>query len=425
MRKNKARILAAALTLSMLLSPFQSFASNKEEAEEKKQEMQQNLNNIESEIDGLEEAVIDIEEFVQNLDIQLSELSNQLTTLNIQVDAKEEDIKTTQEELEAARVIEEKQYEDMKKRIRYMYENGNGMLIEALFQVESMAEFLNQAEYVTKISEYDRNMLVKFQETKDQIASLENNLQQELVALSTIQTEVETHKAEVEATIIIKNTEIQNYKDNISEAEAEKLTYANEIAFQERILAQLKEQEEQEALEQAQRESEAAVKQAEAEAAAKAAAESEAAANVPAPSNPAAEDMPSAGESASGLIWPTASYNVTSEYGDRDAPLEGASNFHGGIDIAGPSGTPIYAAASGVVLEAGYEGSMGNYIILSHAGNMQTVYMHASYLDVSAGDWVVQGQVIAGMGTTGLSTGVHLHFEVRINGVRQNPRYYL
>ena len=428
MRKNKARILVVVLTLSVITSPFQSLASNKQEAEEKKQEMQENMDNVESEIEEMEGEISSIEEFVQSLDIQLSDLSTQLATLNVQMENKQGEIEVTTEELEVAKADEEKQYEDMKKRIRYMYENGNGVLIEMLFQTDNINDFLNKVEYVTKISEYDRNMLVKYQETKEQIIGLEVRLQEELVALATTQTEIEASKAEVEVAVATKNLEIENYRTNISEAEATRLTYANEMAIQERILSQIKIQEEKEAAEQAERESESRVAAEEAE---RKAAELAVQQNKPADntSEEPAEIVlpPSVSNGGTGLVWPAASYNVSSEFGDREAPLEGASNFHGGIDIAGPSGTPIYAAAAGVVIDTGYEPTMGNYIIISHAGGMQTVYMHASYIEdaVVVGASVSQGQIIAGIGTTGLSTGDHLHFEVRINGVKQNPRNYL
>ena len=120
------------------------------------------------------------------------------------------------------------------------------------------------------------------------------------------------------------------------------------------------------------------------------------------------------------LIRPT-NGTISSRFGLR------SRNNHKGIDIAAPTGTPIYAAASGTVTLAseGYGGGYGNHIILSHGNGVQTLYGHCSVLCVSEGEYVSQGQLIAKVGSTGRSTGPHLHFEVRVNGVAQNPQNYV
>ncbi len=122
------------------------------------------------------------------------------------------------------------------------------------------------------------------------------------------------------------------------------------------------------------------------------------------------------------FIWPVHG-TITSRYGYRS--LFGSYNFHGGLDIAVPYGTPVKAADGGTVITAGWHYSYGNYIIISHGNGKTTYYAHNSKLLVSVGDKVYQGQTIAKAGSTGNSTGSHCHFEVRINGQRQNPRNYL
>ena len=119
----------------------------------------------------------------------------------------------------------------------------------------------------------------------------------------------------------------------------------------------------------------------------------------------------------SGYLWPTSAKIITQYYGWR----------HTGLDIAGPVGTPLYASKSGTVItsQCGWNGGYGCYIILDHGGGVQTLYGHSSKLYVSVGDKVVQGQTIAAMGSTGRSTGPHIHFEVRINGARLNPLKYI
>ena len=126
------------------------------------------------------------------------------------------------------------------------------------------------------------------------------------------------------------------------------------------------------------------------------------------------------------FIWPCpSSSRITSGFGGRESPTEGASSNHQGIDIGAPTGSNIVAAADGTVTISTYSYSAGNYIMLNHGGGVSTVYMHCSQLLVSAGDTVKQGQVIAKVGSTGYSTGPHLHFGVRLNGSYVNPAKYV
>ena len=125
------------------------------------------------------------------------------------------------------------------------------------------------------------------------------------------------------------------------------------------------------------------------------------------------------------MVWPCSSTRITSNFGYRDSPTAGASSYHTRSRVGASSGSPIYAAASGTVTEAGYSSSRGNYAVISHGSGVSTVYMHCSALYVSAGDSVSQGETIAAVGSTGISTGPHLHFGVIEDGVYVNPRNYV
>lgn len=116
---------------------------------------------------------------------------------------------------------------------------------------------------------------------------------------------------------------------------------------------------------------------------------------------------------------------VTSGFGYRIHPITGNRSFHTGVDLAAPEGTPIAAAYGGTVQETGYTSGRGNYILLSHSDNLQTLYCHLSEIQVQQGDSVDAGGTIGLVGTTGMSTGPHLHFELRVDGVRCNPVYVL
>ena len=124
--------------------------------------------------------------------------------------------------------------------------------------------------------------------------------------------------------------------------------------------------------------------------------------------------------------FPLASYTrISDEYGYRTDPFLGIESFHNGIDFAAPKGTAIYAAYDGQVAAAAYNASMGNYVMINHGDGLYTIYMHASALYVKKGDVVVRGETIAAVGTTGRSTGNHLHFSVRLNGSYVSPWGYL
>ncbi len=123
--------------------------------------------------------------------------------------------------------------------------------------------------------------------------------------------------------------------------------------------------------------------------------------------------------------WPSASGNLTSYFGYRVHPIFGTRKLHSGIDVGAGAGTPIYAAADGVVIESGWTGGYGKAVIIDHGGGIATLYAHSSQLYVAPGQSVKRGQLIAAIGSTGFSTGPHLHFEVRVNGVPVDPLAYL
>lgn len=126
------------------------------------------------------------------------------------------------------------------------------------------------------------------------------------------------------------------------------------------------------------------------------------------------------------IAFPTvAGTPITSEFGWRTHPITGDRKFHAGIDFGAAKGTPIYAVDAGRVVFAGDKGGYGKAVIIQHQGSLSTLYGHASQLYVQQGQQVVRGQMIAAVGSTGFSTGPHLHFEIRSYGVAQNPRPYL
>lgn len=355
-------------------------------AQEDKAQLEKELKEAQETILDLKESKGNIEDKVAQLNKQLINISSRITELENELTQKSEDITATQEELEAAKVDEAQQYEDMKVRIQFMYENGQSTYLEALLSSRDISELLNAAEYISQIQSYDRQKLTEYQETVEQIANMEAQLEQEYTELQELKTTVEHDKETVAAMMRQKESELAGIADNIADAQSEADYYAAEIQAQEEMIA--------------------AIKRAEAE---------KAAAGI--------VDNPYAGGA---FTWPCpSSTRITSDYGTRISPTSGASSNHKGIDIGAAHGADIVAAADGTVKAATYSSAAGNYVMIDHGGGLYTVYMHASSLTVSTGQTVAAGQVIAKVGSTGISTGSHLHFGVSLNGSYVSPWSYL
>ena len=389
------RILVCGLTISLVF-PVYGSKTDIDAAKEKTVTLEEEKKKIEATLKGLEGLKADTTAYVKELDKNLEELGNELAGLEQQITVKEADIEKTQGELEAARVTEESQYAAMKLRIKYMYEQGNTSTVDLLFQSEDLSQFLNRAEYISKISEYDKRMMDEYVATKEAIASHEATLQAEHAGLLTLQEATQIKHASVESLLAEKNQELQNYKTQIKAAEGRINEYEKDIKAQEDKIKEI--------------EAEIKRKEEEARKAAEAAGRSYAT------------------ESIGNIkfTWPCpASSRITSGFGGRPSPTEGASTSHQGMDIGASTGTSIVAAASGTVIISTYSYSAGNYIMINHGGGVYTVYMHCSQLLASVGDQVSQGQVIAKVGSTGYSTGPHLHFGVRVGGQYVNPAKYV
>ena len=357
-----------------------------QEAQDEKAQLEKALKEAQSTIEDLRDSKGDIESKVTELNQQLIDISARITDLENQLTAKSEDIQETKDELAGAKEREAQQYADMKVRIQFMYENGQTSYLEALLSSRNISEFLNSADYIAQIQSYDRQKLTEYQDTVESIVNLEAQLEQEYTDLEALKSTVESNKATVAAMMRQKESELADISGDIEDVQSDADYYAAEIQAQEELIA--------------------AIKRAEAE---------KAAAGV--------EEHPYTGGA---FRWPCpSSTRVTSDYGTRVSPMSGASSNHKGIDIGASAGADIIAAADGTVTAASYSSAAGNYVMIDHGGGLYTVYMHASSLLVSPGQTASAGDVIAKVGSTGISTGSHLHFGVSLNGSYVSPWSYL
>lgn len=401
-------VIGVAATVQMTSAAEKNSAKKSEntsttslkEAQKEKAALEKALEKAKQTINELKESKGDVQAKVNDLNAQLMNISSRITALenqlaqkNQELTEKKDQIEETKDQLEDAKKQEEQQYADMKVRIQFMYENAQESYFEALFSSESFSDFLNSAEYIMQIQEYDRKKLGEYQETVAYIDGVEEQLEEDYAILEEMKKEVEQEKASVEqekasvATLMKqRETELAGIEGNIDSAQNDADYYAAEIQAQEEIIAEIK---------RIEAEKVAAGKQ----------------------------DNPYTGGV---FTWPCpSSTRVTSDYGTRVSPMGGASSNHKGIDIGASGGAAIVAAADGTVTTAAYSSAAGNYVMIDHGGGLYTVYMHASALLVSPGQTVSAGQTIAQVGSTGISTGNHLHFGVSLNGSYVSPWSYL
>lgn len=419
--KNRLKIITAImLTLIFCMQPVCNVqateGSNLSEAQQEKKTLENDLQKAKELIDSLKGSKEDIQSEVEKLDKQLNEISGKVKELESQLSKKRQEIANTESALNKAKEQEKKQYRNMKKRIQFMYENGQTSYVEMLLSADSFTDFLNAVEYITQISQYDRKMLKEYQNMQVTIADTQKTLETDYASLQSLQAKVQEEKQAVAALESAKKGELNDVADDLTDAQTVAKAYEAEIQAQNEVIAQIQAAQKRAAEQQA------------AQQQAQAAEENQGATDAAGKNqNTAQNTTPSGnGQSTGSMMWPCpSSKRVTSDYGPRTSPTNGASSNHKGIDIGAAYGADIVAADGGTVLVATYSSSGGNYVIIDHGGGLCTVYMHASSLTVSAGQTVSKGQVIAKVGSTGISTGNHLHFGVTLNGVYVSPWGYV
>lgn len=349
--------------------------AKKEEAEKKKEEAEDAIKELQTDKANLESAVKVIDEQLSALQTTIDTLATEIADLEVQIEEKTE-------ELEEAKENEAIQYANMQKRIQFLYENGNMDYLAAMLAANSMSSILNRSEYVTQISQYDYNMLMQLIAIKRDIADAELKLEQDKRTAEEKKTESEETQAELQELQTKKENEIKATQAVIDDTMEDLAEYEKQVA---------KYDEELEAIEKA------------------------------------AIDSGGGGNYTGGKLgWPCpASHRISSGFGPRNTGIKGASTNHKGIDIAVASGSSVVSAEAGTVIVVSYNSARGYYCMVNHGGGLTTLYQHCSRITVSVGQQVARGEELAKSGSTGIASGPHLHFEVRVNGTPVNPVNYL
>ena len=413
MKKTSIRVVSSILALALFASS-NVFATTTAEYDRQIDEIkaQQEANEAEAAelnatLETLRAKTADAEEYQATLQKKIENYQQSIDLAREHIDELNGSIQTLEEEIKKADAEQVDTMEKLKKRLKALYTSGGELTtIEILLDSTSLYDFSMRSEAVKSFTRHDKQLIEKIKAYMHQTQEKRDELKTQKAELAEQKKELEAKQAELE----VLEAENQKLIDelNIQSANAEALIAQNERESQD-YLAQL-DQLIAERAEQAAREEEERRR-----------AEEEAKKNQA--SSGGSESVPSGGGSVDSgdlsFAWPLAGYgygSITQYYGGMYSGTP-----HKGLDIGVPYGTPIYASESGQVLSAEYHWSWGNNVLIWHNGTYSTRYAHCSSLAVSAGEYVQKGQVIGYVGSTGQSSGPHLHFEVYQNGTRVDP----
>ena len=358
------------------LSPYMAFAEPT--TQQKINEKQNEKKVLQQKIDQKEQEKKGILTKKQALEQKISVVQKDIDVLQVDINKYNNQIAQKERELEETDKKSKVQYETMKTRLRVMYEDNSTSYITMLFNGENINDILSYIEIIKQLLSYDDNMYNNYLDTMEEIKVIKKGLEEDKAVyvqkqdvFKTKKAELDGQKAELQSIEDEINTDINSYKAAYEEAEKE------EAALKKQLSSQL------------------------------------------------SKGNGSVKYSGGKFLWPSPGYyTITSEYGYRIHPKFGTYKMHTGIDIAVPSGSKIIASADGRVTSAQYNVGYGYYVVVDHGGGYATLYAHNSKLLVSGGQSVKAGQQIAISGSTGYSTGPHLHYEVLVNGSTTNPRNY-
>lgn len=385
-------LLIAVVITSYTIAATANTTDELEEAKNNKNNKQSEVDKVQNTLNQLAKDKSNLENYIKQLDQQAIDLDGRIYQMGLAIDEKQGQISQNEIKLSKAELDAEAQYISMKLRIQYMYEHQSESYIQLLLESDDVADMLNKAEYINKISSYDRQMLTEYESVLNLIKDTKVTLEKEYQELSDSKNQLTDQRAAVTLVANEKEAQMKLINSNTSTANSLKTKLNNELAEDEARIKAIEERIANENL---------------------------------------ANKNSGSGSTNIGngqFMWPVpSSTRITSYFGWR--VLSGVREFHKGIDIGaarpGVAGDRIVAAYPGEVVLTEYSSSAGNWVWIYHGNGLYTMYLHTSKILVSVGNKVNAGDVIALMGNTGASQGVHLDFRIRLNGDYVDPRSYL
>ncbi|MGN0468251.1 MAG: murein hydrolase activator EnvC family protein [Acutalibacteraceae bacterium] len=452
------KVFSFFLSLLLLTLPFivpidYAYAATKEELEQKISDIDSQIAENKNQLSKLEDQKNTKQEYLDTLENQISTIESKVTALETQIESIDGEIETCNSEIkqlqnetavikdEISAVSREIKQTNTKiesskgllcEKLRCAYMKNNQSNLQILMGSENLADFLTRLELMKRISEEDKRVIDEFKETADKLKKSKAELtekQTQLDEKNKQQQEQKTQLVEKKKELVRKQNEhgkaIKQLEDNYDEIESYISQLDKNSAIYKSYIAKL-----QKDRAEADAEIDRIIKAYQATTQPTTAQSETLPASNNNPSSPETANAPSAAyTSGDTWAWPlgSAPCRISSGFGYRNASISGWP-FHGGTDIAAGYGTPIYASRSGTVITAIWSTSKkgyGNYVVIDHGDGYITLYGHCSSLSVTTGQRVSKGQLIAKVGSTGNSSGNHLHFEVRYNGEKQNPMNYV
>ena len=407
-----AGVMAAIMLLSLILSliPTRAGAASSSEIrkqiaalKEEKTEIDAKLKDVKSQLSANDDEMEGIVANKNAIDQEIQLLHQQIDNINSQVATYALLIADKQDELDDAKTRLADLNEKNKERLRAMEEEGAISYWAVIFKANSFSDLLDRISMVQEINAADQRRLKEIDAVAQQVSAVQAELVREKTDLEAVKEELDAAEIELE----IKRAEAdQLLTDLIARGEEFEALIDKSEELQSDLMKQI-----------AQKEKDL-----------KAAEYKEWLATYVPTTRPSGTDTTPSTQapSSSGWIKPLKSYSFTSAFGMRVHPISKKWKMHEGVDLSAPQGTPIYAAKSGKVTTTSYQASgAGYYVSINHGDGFASIYMHMTHYIVKPGDYVSAGQVIGYVGSTGASTGPHLHFGISYNGTYVNPMNYI